>query len=75
MSEKTASQDNVVSLFAARENAKKGVKATQNVEASQKDEDLSFEEIIRRNKETADRMKRDRKKSNKSVLRSYRIKN
>ncbi len=38
-------------------------------------EESSFEETQRRNKEAAERMKKERAKANKSVLRAYRIKN
>ena len=72
MSDKSASQDNVVSLFGSREKAKESAKGKIVDEVS---EASSFEEIMRRNKESADRMKKDRKKNNQSVLRSYRIKN
>jgi len=36
--------------------------------------ETSFEEIARKNKERADRKEEERKKANKDVLRSYRIK-
>ena len=35
---------------------------------------LSFEEISRRNLENSERIRREREKANKNVLRSYRIK-
>ena len=35
---------------------------------------LSFEEIAKRNLENSERIKREREKANKNVLRSYRIK-
>ena len=41
---------------------------------SEEAEELSFEEIMKRNKENAERMARERNSGNKSVLRSYRIK-
>jgi hypothetical protein len=37
-------------------------------------EELSFEEVVKRNKENAERMKKDREKANKGVIRSYRLK-
>tara|TARA_B100001094_G_C18127281_1_gene770213 strand:- start:84 stop:278 length:195 start_codon:yes stop_codon:yes gene_type:complete len=36
--------------------------------------DLSFEEIAKRNLENRERMRRDRAKANKGVIRSYRLK-
>ena len=66
-------KNNVVSIFAARQKAE----ATKNDQKQNSDgslEDL-FEDIIRRNLQNSDRQKKDRNKANKSVLRSYRIKN
>lgn len=40
----------------------------------EEDESLSFEEIMKRNKENEDRLRKERAQANKSVLRSYRIK-
>ena len=37
-------------------------------------EELSFMEVMRRNKTNEDRLKRERAKANKSVIRSYRLK-
>lgn len=37
-------------------------------------EELSFEEVVKRNKENAERMKKEREKANKGVIRSYRLK-
>lgn len=58
-----------------------GKKSDQNVpkETSQNSDtppsaNLSFEEIVRRNIENAERVRREREKANKNVLRSYRIK-
>ena len=66
-------KNNVVSIFAARQKSE----ATKKDNQEEKDgslEDL-FEDIIRRNLQNSDRQKKDRNKANKSVLRSYRIKN
>ncbi len=38
------------------------------------DAGLTFEEIVRRNLENAERVKRERETANKNVLKSYRIK-
>lgn len=37
-------------------------------------EELAFEEIMRKNEENRLRMKKDREKANKGVIRSYRLK-
>ena len=37
-------------------------------------EELTFEEIVKRNMENKERMRRDRAKANKGVIRSYRLK-
>lgn len=57
--------DKVVSIFSKK-------KDTENVSESKELE--TFEEVIKRNKETAERMKKDREKANKGVIRSYRLK-
>ena len=41
---------------------------------SDEQEGFSFEDIIRRNKENEDRLKREREKANKKVTRDYRLK-
>lgn len=64
----TGNQENVVSLF-SRKNAKvEDAKKEDTVE-----ENLSFEEVMRRNLENTERMKRERAKANKGVIRSYRL--
>ena len=40
----------------------------------EEEEELSFEEIIKKNEENAERIKKDRMKANKGVTRSYRLK-
>lgn len=65
---------NVVSLFQRREQQAQAA-STEGVEASDKKEGESFQEIAERNKKNAERMAKERANANKSVLRSYRIKN
>jgi len=60
---------NVVSLFGARNKA-----AEVKADDAQKDEE-SFEEIQSRNQKNKERLAKERNSANKSVLRSYRIKN
>lgn len=72
MSQSSGSQENkVVSLFAAREKREAGEKTIPSSASAAE----SFDEVMRKNKEVADRMKKEREKKNKSVLKSYRIKN
>ena len=61
--------DNVVSIFARREN-------TEEKKASKKDgsDEESFGDIMERNAKNSERMRRERNNANKSVLKSYRIK-
>jgi hypothetical protein len=61
---------NVVSLFQRREQQ---AQAAASAPVEKKEE--TFEEIAARNKKNADRMAKERANANKSVLRSYRIKN
>jgi hypothetical protein len=51
---------------------RKSKNGSENKESDKKE--LSFEEIAKRNKENQERIERERAKSNKSTLRSYRIK-
>lgn len=46
---------------------------TKEVEKAEKSE-VSFDELMRRNEENRLRMKKDREKANKGVIRSYRLK-
>ena len=65
MSNENSNESKVISLF------ERGPKEPK----SEKDTDeLSFEEIMKRNFENKERMKKDRLKSNKGVIRSYRLK-
>ncbi len=61
---------NVVSLFNARD---KAVDSASQAETGADDE--SFEATMERNKRNKDRIEKERLNANKSVLRSYRIKN
>ena len=72
MSQKSESQnDKVVSLFGSRAKRKENIEAdVANLSA-----DELFSDIMKKNKDVTDRMKKEREKKNKSVLRSYRIKN
>ena len=72
MSQEIGSKDNkVVSLFEARSKRKENVA----VKSSDLSADELFTDIMKKNKDVSDRMKKERDKKNKSVLRSYRIKN
>ncbi len=64
----TQKQDNVVSLFTARQQAK----AADKTEAPAQTE--SFEDVMTRNAKNKERVEKERLSANKSVLRSYRIK-
>lgn len=63
----TTDKSNVVSIFANKNSLKED---EENIQ----DDDLSFEDVMTRNKRNADRLKKERGQANKSVLRSYRIK-
>ena len=65
----TTENDNVVSIFSAKSKSEEADKVEEKNE-----EDLTFEEIMTRNKRNSDRMRKERNSANKSVLRSYRIK-
>lgn len=62
---------NVVSLFQRREQQAQAA----SVETAEEKKEESFEEVAARNKKNAERMAKERNAANKSVLRSYRIKN
>ncbi|WP_141734839.1 hypothetical protein [Oligoflexus tunisiensis] len=62
-------QDNKVVSIANR--TPKNATTTQS---EQKQESFSWEEIQRRNEENRLRLKREREKANKGVIRSYRLK-
>lgn len=65
----TMSGDKVVSLSKKREE-----KQQQPETVTQPQEEANFAEIMRRNKENEERLKKERAKNNKSVTRSYRLK-
>jgi len=70
-------KSNVVSLFAARENAQPAVEAqTAVASGAQPDsaDEESFADIMQRNAKNKERLEKERATANKSVLRSYRIK-
>ena len=58
--------ENVVSLF--------GRKPKKKVE-KKIDKEFDFEAIMKKNSESKDRLSTDRKKANKGVIRSHRLKN
>lgn len=60
--------DKVVSLNKKREEKEKEI--TVKPETNE----TAFAEIVRKNKEKAERMKKEREKENKGVIRSYRLK-
>ena len=63
-------KDNVISLF----NRDKKNKAKEKLGDEQQDGAELFADVIRRNSETMERLRMERNKANRSVLRSYRIK-
>ncbi len=65
-------QSNVVSLFQRRDQQ---AQAAASVDSAEDKKEESFEEVAARNKKNAERMAKERNAANKSVLRSYRIKN
>jgi len=72
-----AQKDNVVSLFSARAAEKKEVVAQEAAgEGTEetKAEKETFDQVMARNHQNRERMRKERELANKSVLRSYRIK-
>lgn len=61
----------VVSLFARKEQSN----APQNASPKKEEAELSFDEVMRRNNQNEERLRKERERANKGVLRSYRIKN
>jgi hypothetical protein len=59
---------NVINLFAKKE------ELTEEVVIEADEVELSFEEIAKRNKENAERMKKERLRENKNVIRGYGLK-
>jgi len=73
--EKANQQDNIVSLFATRK-AKAEAEAAAEAKTEEKaPSSESFTELMRRNAENDERLRKERLKANSSVLKSYRIKN
>ena len=72
-----APENKVVSIFAARDkaNAAMSAKEAPEAQAAKSQEDISLKEIIERNTRNQERMAKERSSANKSVLKSYRIKN
>lgn len=70
------SANNVVSLFGAKKNSINETEtimgARETISAS--DAETIFNEAIKRNQENRERLRQERLKANKGVLRSYRIK-
>lgn len=71
MQNQDTQSSNVVSLFQRREQQAQAA----SVETAEEKKEESFEEVAARNKKNAERMAKERNAANKSVLRSYRIKN
>jgi hypothetical protein len=66
MVQDTDSKQNVVSMFSR-------IKESPQPQAENSPE-LSFAEIMKKNKDAAEKMRKERNKQNRAVLRSYRIK-
>jgi hypothetical protein len=62
-------QEKVVSIFSARQKSESAIDSKSSPK-----EELSFSDVMRKNAENLDRMRRERLQSNKGVLKSYRIK-
>lgn len=68
--------DKVVSLFdKKKEKAEEEVAKTENKTKEELDAESYFAEVERKNKEKAEKLRKEKAAANKSVLRSYRIKN
>jgi hypothetical protein len=63
-------ENKVVSLF----DRQKATKESSETTEAPKQESFDFEEIMRRNTENKNRMQKERSKSNRGVIRSYRLK-
>lgn len=64
-------QENVVSLFAARKAKEASASAEVKTEAKKEE---SFSDVMEKNMKNKERIEKERLNANKSVLRSYRIK-
>ena len=65
-----SNKDKVVSIFSARQKAE----ALVNNQSAASPESPSFDEVMRKNAENLDRIRRERLQANKGVLKSYKIK-
>jgi hypothetical protein len=63
-------KDKVVSIFSAR----KASESAANSVTQKSSNSESFEEIMRRNAENLERMRRERLQANKGVIKSYKLK-
>jgi len=74
---KSAQTDNIVSLFAARQEAarKAKVETTESASGENPPTSESFNDLMKKNAENEERLRKERLKANSSVLKSYRIKN
>lgn len=61
-------ENNVVSIF-SRKNVEEHAEGKAAVS-----EELSFAEVMRRNDENTERLRKEREKANRNVIRSYRLK-
>lgn len=59
----------IINIFDAKRKLEK-----ESKEKKENEENMSFDEIIKKNEENRKRMKKDRERANKSVTRSYRLK-
>ena len=75
MQNQETQKPNVVSLFAAREKAAAKSDGEQPAADDAAPKAESFQDVMDRNQKNADRVAKERANANKSVLRSYRIKN
>lgn len=66
-SEEFEMSDKIINLFDRAREVKKDDK-------EQTEEEMDFAAIMKKNQENAERMKKDRRKANKGVTRSYRLK-
>lgn len=67
MQDVTKKPDNVISLFSSQ--PKKVVGAAESIQQEE-----SFEDVMKRNQSTKERLRKERNQANKSVIRSYRLK-
>jgi hypothetical protein len=70
----TTADSKVISLFSVRK-AQAEAKADETAELKPEESAESFFDSMRKNGENAERLRKERLNANKSVLKSYRIKN